>query len=181
MRTRRISPFSDLMKVVLAFELALCISVCGACNQTTRIKTGHTCMDVPFQRFRNGQNLWMWPCYSFQDEHFGGAQTFYLHWNGEIHINGYCLDIESLPQPKGSFAQIWSCLNISRQKFEITAAGEIYNRWTGTCLTADISKIRSSLRFSTCDGRGTQGWSFPDQDCYFLRQLRHRKVDTTLN
>lgn len=156
----------SLTQLVLRLNIISLLTVVwgfpGICKRQTQIRGARsTCVDVPSQDNVLGKDLQIWGCQNYWDKVQNKAQVFTLRPNGELLVMGKCLDIEGPSTANGAKAQIWDCVNVPQQKFEITVGGEIYNRWADKCLTASGTSWKSGLTFRNCDGRASQRWAFP--------------------
>jgi poly(hydroxyalkanoate) depolymerase family esterase len=92
----------------------------------------------------------------------GGAEQAFTHTaEGELRVNGKCLDAQDSGTADGTKVVVWDCTGGANQRWNVNADGTITNIHNGLCLeaTASANGNRAKLTLWTCSGTANQNWS----------------------
>jgi Glycosyl hydrolase family 59/Ricin-type beta-trefoil lectin domain len=115
------------------------------------------CLDDNADNATDGTKADLWDCNN------SAAQQWTVA-NGELQVNGKCLDIVGAGSTAaGTLVDIWDCNGGSNQQWTPGANGSLVNPASGLCLDDPNSSTTNGTQLDiwTCNGGANQKWTLP--------------------
>jgi beta-glucanase (GH16 family) len=91
----------------------------------------------------------------------GAGQVWSTYSDGTLRAQGGCLDVDGGEQSAGTQAVWYPCTSEQSQVWQLKSNGELYNPFSGLCLTNPGNDTDTGLTIESCAGSPQQQWHLP--------------------
>ncbi|MBX2836299.1 MAG: ricin-type beta-trefoil lectin domain protein [Gammaproteobacteria bacterium] len=121
---------------------------------------GGKCLTTP--SYANGSDLKMTECQGWWSQrfHVSKHRIRMKSPSGNMYDNNLCVDIESASDAWGTPIQLWSCVAVSQQAWNLTDRGEVVSQKNGLCMDVKRGSTANDTPVQTwdCNQTQAQGW-----------------------